>query len=99
MILRLFVAIIVVLAVVAGILNIYPPQHDMIRLAAIGEFFSAAIPIVAFGALVKYLCACKCCGSIGCKCGVNGCCGIPPKGKCCCSNGKCCCGKDVRPQV
>jgi len=95
MVLRIFVAIIVIIAVVVGVLNVYPAQHDMLRLAIFAEFFSASLPILAFGALVKFLCTCKKCGgTIGC--GSNGCCSPASKGKCCCGSGKCCCGKDVR---
>jgi hypothetical protein len=72
MIHKVFVAIIVVVAVIVGLLNITQFHTDAIRLAMFGEFFSAALPILAFGALVKYLCcfgsSCKCCYGSGCKC-------------------------------
>ncbi len=68
---KTFVAIIVVVAVVVGLLNITPFHTDAIRLAMFGEFFSAALPILAFGALIKYLCACGCCYTKGCGCGTS----------------------------
>lgn len=73
MILRVFVSLIVIVAVVVGLLNITPFHTDVIRLAMFGEFFSAALPILAFGGLIKYLCtcsgvSCSCCKGTGCNC-------------------------------
>lgn len=56
MIQRVFIALIIIIAVVVGLLNITPFHTDIVRLAMFGEFFSAALPILAFGALMKYLC-------------------------------------------
>jgi hypothetical protein len=71
MIRKVFSAIVVIVAVVVGILNIAPLHTNAIQLTMFGEFFSAALPILAFGALVKYLChcsPCSCCNDSGCKC-------------------------------
>lgn len=68
MIMRLFVAFVVVVAVIAGVLNIAPFRSDVIPLAMFSEFFSTALPILGFGALVKYLCSCnKCCSTKECQ--------------------------------
>jgi len=66
---KIFVAFIVIVAVIAGILNIVPGRADVIPLAMFNEFFTAALPILGFGALVKYLCTC----SYKCNCGATGC--------------------------
>jgi hypothetical protein len=85
MVQKIFVALIVVIAVVAGLLNIIPFHTDVVRLAMFGEFFMATIPILGFGALIKYLCHCPC-DSCNMSCG--GSCG-------CCKDAGCrCCGKD-----
>jgi ABC-type dipeptide/oligopeptide/nickel transport system permease component len=73
MIQRLFVAFIV--AVVAGICAMSLPRDSIAHLVMFRDFFDMALPILAFGALVKYLCTCcyaadcKCnCGSTSCTC-------------------------------
>jgi hypothetical protein len=69
MFMKIFVLIVVLVAVVVGVLNIAPLRSDVIPLALFSEFFSAALPILAFGALIKYLCSCgKKCG-----CGMKEC--------------------------
>jgi hypothetical protein len=82
MILKIFIAIVVIVAVAVGLLNTAALHTDVVRLAMFGEFFSAALPVLAFGALVKYLCTC----SAFCKCGSCSSC------KCCNGNGCRCCG-------
>jgi hypothetical protein len=71
MIRKVFTAIIVIVAVVVGILNIFPVHPDLVHMNTLALFFSASLPVLAFGALVKYLCTCgpcKCCVGMGCKC-------------------------------
>lgn len=63
---KLFIAFIMIIAVVVGLLNITPFHSDVVRLAMFSEFFSAALPILAFGALIKYL---SCCNKSACCCG------------------------------
>lgn len=70
MVLKLFTALIIIVAVVVGLLSITPFHLDVIRLAVFNEFFNAALPILGFGALVKFLCTCRkgCCCSAGKTC-------------------------------
>jgi hypothetical protein len=83
MLYRLFTAFIVIVAIVVGLLNISSFAHvDVVRLSMFSEFFSVAIPILGFGALIKYLCTCSGCSKGKCGCG----------GKCSCGSGRCCCG-------
>jgi hypothetical protein len=70
MIHKLFVAFIVVVAVIVGICAIALPRDEIARLVMFRDFFDVSLPILAFGALVKYLCSCGgkcCCGK--CYCG------------------------------
>lgn len=81
MIFRFFVAFIVIVAVLVGIMTLVLPRDEIIRLVMFRDFFDVALPILGFGALVKYLCcggmnkSCCCCcggkkdGSCGTKCG------------------------------
>ena len=66
---KVFVAFIVIIAVAVGLLNVTPIHSDVVRLAMFSEFFSAALPILAFGGLVKYLCSCSSC----CNCNKSTC--------------------------
>lgn len=60
MIFRLFVAFIVIVAVIVGIMAIALPREEIIRLVMFRDFFDVSLPILGFGALVKYLCSCGC---------------------------------------
>jgi hypothetical protein len=68
MIQRLFIAFIVIVAVVAGICAMSLPRDSIAHLVMFRDFFDMALPILAFGALVKYLCACCCASDYKCKC-------------------------------
>jgi hypothetical protein len=74
MIYKLFIAFIVLVAVAAGICAMSLPRDEIARLVMFRDFFDMALPILAFGSLVKYLCtccasACKCCNkSNACDC-------------------------------
>lgn len=84
MLYRIFAVFIVIVAVAVGLLNISSNSHiDVLRLSLFNEFFIVSLPILAFGALIKYICGCcSWCASSGCTCG----------GKCSCGSGRCCCG-------
>ena len=69
MVLRIFSAVMVILVILVGALLItqqfgYGPT---VNLSLARDFFDVSLPILAFGALVKYLCAFRC--GCGCKCG------------------------------
>ena len=67
MIFKLFVAFIVLVAVVVGICAMALPRDEIARLVMFRDFFDVALPILAFGALVKYLCSCSRCCSCSSK--------------------------------
>jgi hypothetical protein len=71
MIHKLFVAFIVVVAVIVGVCAIGLPREEIPRLVMFRDFFDVSLPILAVGALVKYLCSCggKCyCGDCSKTC-------------------------------
>lgn len=59
MIMRLFVALIVLVAIIVGILALTLPREEIVKLIIFRDFFDVSLPILGFGALVKYLCSCK----------------------------------------
>lgn len=59
MLLRIFVFAVVLAAIIIGALAIYLPRDQLVRLIVFRDFFDVALPILAFGALVKYLCSCS----------------------------------------
>jgi len=67
---KIFVTLIVLLAIAVGVLAVYLPRDQVVQLVVFREFFDVSLPILAFGALIKYLCCCgkKCgsCGSMNC---------------------------------
>jgi len=58
MIMRIFVALIIIIAVVVGVFALVAPREQLVRLILFRDFFDISLPILAFGALVKYLCSC-----------------------------------------
>ncbi len=70
MLLRIFVGLIILVALIGGILTLTLPRDEIVRLIVFRDFFDVALPILAFGALVKFLCgfrSCKCCNNCNCK--------------------------------
>jgi len=53
---RIFVSLIILTAVVIGIIVLYAPREMLVKLIVFRDFFDSALPILAFGALIKYLC-------------------------------------------
>lgn len=53
---RSFTYIIFALAVIAAVLSVTMPLESMNALVLFSRFFEVMIPILAVGALVKYLC-------------------------------------------
>ena len=58
MLMRLFVTLIIIIAVAVGIFALVLPRDQLVRLIIFRDFFDVTLPILAFGALVKYLCTC-----------------------------------------
>jgi hypothetical protein len=61
MVLKLFVGLIVIVAIIVGMLTLTTPKEYLVRLIIFRDFFDVSLPILAFGALVKYLCTCHKC--------------------------------------
>ncbi len=55
---RIFVTLIILVAVAVGIFALVLPRDQLVRLIIFRDFFDGTLPILAFGALVKYLCTC-----------------------------------------
>lgn len=56
MYMKVFVAFIILVAIVVGVCGLVLPRDQLIRLIIFRDFFDITLPILAFGALVKYLC-------------------------------------------
>ncbi len=70
---RLFVTIIILIAVAVGVLALFLHRDQLVTLIIFRDFFDVTLPILAFGALVKFLCtSCATCGcGSSCGCGAN----------------------------
>ena len=78
MIKKLFVSLIVLIAIITGVLVLTVPRDTLVKIIMFRDFFDVSLPILAFGALMKYLCSCphhhchdkkKECGSSDKSCG------------------------------
>lgn len=58
MLMRIFVCLIILIAIAVGIFALILPRDQLVRLIIFRDFFDVTLPILAFGALVKYLCTC-----------------------------------------
>lgn len=58
MFMRIFVALIILIAIAVGVFALVLPRDQLVRLIIFRDFFDVTLPILAFGALVKYLCTC-----------------------------------------
>lgn len=56
MFIRTFVIAIIVVAVAVGVFALVLPRDQLVKLIMFRDFFDVTLPILAFGALVKYLC-------------------------------------------
>lgn len=65
MLMRIFVSLIILVAIVVGALVLIVSRDQLVRIIYFRDFFDTALPILAFGALIKYLCTacvnCKVC--------------------------------------
>ncbi len=59
MAMRIFVTLIVLIAIIVGILALTLPREEIVKLIIFRDFFDVSLPILAFGALIKYLCTCR----------------------------------------
>jgi ABC-type dipeptide/oligopeptide/nickel transport system permease component len=58
MLLKIFVALVVLIGILVGSLAMILPREQIVHLIMFRDFFDVSLPILAFGALVKYLCTC-----------------------------------------
>ena len=70
---RLFVTIIILVAVAVGVFALVLHRDQLVTLIIFRDFFDVTLPILGFGALVKFLCTnCSSCGcGPKCNCGAN----------------------------
>jgi hypothetical protein len=57
MLLKIFCALVILTAILIGTFVLILPRDQLVRLILFRDFFDVALPILAFGALVKYLCS------------------------------------------
>ncbi len=72
-VMQIFVAGIILIAIAAGVFAQLLPRDQLILLINFRDFFEFTLPILAFGAIIKYLSAGR--GNCSCGCG--------PECKCC----------------
>lgn len=58
MYIRIFVVLIILIAISVGIFALVLPRDQLVRLIVFRDFFDVTLPILGFGALIKYLCTC-----------------------------------------
>lgn len=58
MLIRVFVTLIILVAIAVGVFALVLPRDQLVRLIIFRDFFDVTLPILAFGALIKYLCTC-----------------------------------------
>lgn len=56
MFLKKFVGLVIITGIIAGALALFLPREHIVYLITFRDFFDASLPILAFGALIKYLC-------------------------------------------
>ena len=59
--------VIVIIALLIAVLASVWPQDRLADIIYVTRFFDVTLPVLAFGALIKYLFSCKCCGNCTCK--------------------------------
>lgn len=70
MYMKIFVTLVILVAIAVGIFALSLAREQLVKLIIFRDFFDVSLPILAFGALVKYLCTgctCSCCKSGQCK--------------------------------
>ena len=64
---KIFTIVIVLIAVIMALLAIFLPPEHIEYLIVVSKFFDVMLPILAVGALLKYLCKCPTC-AVKCSC-------------------------------
>lgn len=61
----IWAAVIIIIALIVAILaSVWPPER-LADIIVVTRFFDVMLPILAAGALIKYIAKCGCCGSCG----------------------------------
>lgn len=55
---RVFVGFIIAVALILAVLASVLPQQSLASLIYVSRFFDVMLPVLAVGALIKYLCCC-----------------------------------------
>lgn len=77
---KIFLGLVLGIALLMGILVLVLPQEHLEYLVFASRFFEAMLPVLAVGALLKYIC---CCSSAKCCCAdKSACCDTKEKGSC-----------------
>ncbi len=86
---KIWAIIVIIVAIIIAILATVWPQDRLTDIIYVTRFFDVMLPVLAVGALVKYLCGCGTCGT--CKSGVccSKCGGKCSGGTCASCGGKC----------
>lgn len=58
MLLKLFIGLILVMAMLVGLAAVFLRPDQVMPIIRFKDFFDFSITVLAFGALVKYLCTC-----------------------------------------
>ena len=56
---KIFAVIVIAIALILAILATVWPQERLSDIIFVSRFFDVMIPVLAVGALIKYLCGCK----------------------------------------
>ena len=59
MFLKAFIGLIILASLTVGALTFILPREQVIYLIQFRDFFAVSLPILGFGALIKYLCTCS----------------------------------------
>ncbi len=59
MLLKIIISLIVIIAIAVGALALLLPRDQIVHLIVFRDFFDVSLPILAFGALLKYLMSCS----------------------------------------
>ncbi|MEO8400819.1 MAG: hypothetical protein ABI597_03345 [Gammaproteobacteria bacterium] len=59
MVMKIFIGLLILVAIIVGLMTV-AWREQVVHLIVFRDFFDVSLPILAFGALVKYLCTCSC---------------------------------------
>lgn len=89
---KILVIVFVLIALILAVLGVTLPPERIDFVVGISKFFDIMLPVLAVGALLKFLCKGSCGSSCGTKCGTGctcGCCKKDPNKTGTCSTTSC----------